>query len=287
MPAAGGILLGALGVLGFSFSLPATKLAIAGLDPWFVAFGRAGVAGLLALVVLRAGRAPRPTGAQWRSLAIVAFGVVVGFPLCTSLALQHRPAGQSAVVIAVLPAATAVMAVLRADERPGRAFWAASTAGLLTALAFAATRGAGAGLAPADGLLLLAVLVCALGYAEGGKLSRELGGARTICWALVLSLPLTGAVTALSLAAGGAGGAGATAWLGFAYVSVVSMFLGFFAWYAGLARGGVARIGQVQLAQPLLTMGWAALVLGEGVGPRELGAAALVLACVVATQRAR
>lgn len=278
-----GLALGALGVLGFSFSLPATKLAIAGLDPWFVAFGRAVVAGVLAAGVLAAGRAPRPTGAQWRSLAIVAFGVVIGFPLLTSLALETRPAGQSAVVITVLPAMTAVMAVLRAGERPSLRFWAASGAGLVAALAFAATRGAD-GPGVADALLVGAVIVCALGYAEGGVLSRDLGGARTICWALVLSLPLTVPVAAL---AAGDLSAEPRAWAGFAYVALVSMFLGFFAWYAGLARGGVARIGQVQLAQPVLTLGWAALVLGEVVGVADFACAALVLLCVVATQRAR
>jgi len=280
------VVAGSLGVLGFSFSLPATKLAVADLDPWFVAFGRAAVAGLLALLVLRHSRASWPTAAQWRSLVLVALGVVVGFPLGTSLALEHRPAGQSAVVIAILPAATAVMAVLRAGERPGRAFWVASGAGLVTALVFAATRGAG-GVAPADALLLVAVLACALGYAEGGVLARHLGGARTICWALVLSLPLTAAVTVATVQQGGAAGGSAVPWLGFAYVSLVSMFLGFFAWYAGLARGGVARIGQLQLAQPVLTLGWAALVLGEAVGPAEAVTAAVILACVVATQRAR
>lgn len=282
-----GLALGALGVLTFSFSLPATKLAVADLDPWLVAFGRAVVAGGLALALLTATRAPRPTRAQWRGLVVVAGGVVVGFPLCTSLALQHRPAGQSAVVIALLPAATAVAAVARAGERPGRRFWLASAAGLLAALTFAATRGAGAGgPGAADALLLLAVAVCALGYAEGGRLSRDLGGARTISWALVLSLPLTVPVTLAAALGGGATG-GTTAWLGFAYVSLFSMFLGFFAWYAGLARGGVARIGQVQLAQPILSLGWAALVLGEAVGPAEGATAAVVLACVVATQRAR
>jgi len=270
-------------VLGFSFSLPATKLAVGGLDPWFVAFGRAVVAGGLAVAVLGAVRARRPRGGQWRSLAIVAFGVVVGFPLLTSLALETRPAGQSAVVIAVLPAMTAVMAVLRAGERPSLSFWLASGAGLVAALAFAATRGAGPPGA-ADALLFGAVVVCGLGYAEGAVLSRELGGAMTICWALVLSLPLTLPVAALTA---GDLTASSDAWAGFAYVSLVSMFLGFFAWYAGLARGGVAKIGQVQLAQPVLSLGWAALVLGETIAPADLACAALVLACVVATQRAR
>lgn len=279
-----GLALGALGVLGFSFSLPATRLAVADLDPWFVACGRAAVAALLALGVLRG--APRPTRQQWRGLAVVGAGVVLGFPICTSLALEHRPAGQGAVVIAVLPAVTAMVAALRGGERPGRRFWWAAGAGCAAALAFAVAHGAttpgGVGLPEAE--LALAVVLCAAGYAEGGRLARELGGARTICWALVLCLPVTLAVAALRLPDGPVG---ADAWLGFAYVALVSMFLGFFAWYAGLARGGVARVGQVQLAQPVLSLGWAALVLGESVGSAELGTAVVVLACVVATQRAR
>jgi drug/metabolite transporter (DMT)-like permease len=278
-----GLALGALGILGFSFSLPATKLAVADLDPWFVAFGRAVVAGLLALAVLRLGRAPRPAAAHWRRLALVAGGVVVGFPLLTSLALRELPAAHAIVTIGLLPAATAVAAVLRAGERPALAFWLAAGAGTAAVVAFAVAGGA-SGLATADLWLLGAVAVCGVGYAEGAVVARELGGARTICWALVLALPLTVPVAALS-----ANGleAGTEAWLGFAYVALVSMFLGFFAWYAGLARGGVARIGQVQLAQPVLSLGWAALVLGEAVSGAEAITAAGVLACVVATQRAR
>jgi drug/metabolite transporter (DMT)-like permease len=280
-----GFLLGALGVLGFSFSLPATRLAVAGLDPWLVAFGRAVVAGVLSVAVLAATRAPRPTAAQWRSLVLVALGVVVGFPLCTSLALHRVPAAHGAVVVGLLPAATAVAAVLRAGERPTRAFWLASGAGLVAVLAFAVSRGGGE-LTGADAELLLAVVLCAVGYAEGGALSRTLGGAQTICWALVLSLPATTAVAGTALAVHGAH-ADASAWFGFAYVSVVSMFLGFFAWYAGLARGGVAKIGQVQLAQPVLSLVWAGLILGERFGPATVVAALAVLACVVATQRTR
>jgi drug/metabolite transporter (DMT)-like permease len=185
----------------------------------------------------------------------------------------------------MLPAVTAIAAVLRAGERPTPAFWLASGAGLLAVLTFALTQGGG-GLGAGDLELLAAVVLCALGYAEGGRLSRELGGAHTICWALVLSLPVTVAVAGVALATTGAH-ASATAWLGFSYVSVISMFLGFFAWYAGLARGGVAKIGQVQLAQPVLSLTWAALILGEHVGPATAAAALAVLACVVATQRTR
>jgi drug/metabolite transporter (DMT)-like permease len=280
-----GLLLGALGVLAFSFSLPATRLAVADLDPWLVAFGRAVIAGMLSVLVLTVTRAPWPTAEQWRSLALVALGVVVGFPLFTSLALHHLPASHGAVVVGVLPASTAVAAVLLAGERPTRAFWLASGAGLAAVLVFALTRGGG-GLGSGDLELLAAVVLCALGYAVGGRLSRELGGARTICWALVLSLPVTVTVSAIALTNDGAH-AGTTAWLGFAYVSIISMFLGFFAWYAGLARGGVAKIGQVQLGQPVLGLIWAALILGESVGPATVLAALVVLACVVATQRTR
>lgn len=280
-----GLLLGSLGIVGFSFSLPATRLAVADFDPWLVAFGRATVAAALAAAYLLATRAPRPTREQARSLAIVAAGVIVGFPLLTSLALEVQTAAHGAVVIAILPAATAVAAVKRAHEHPSRGFWLAACAGLVAVLAFVLTQGV-AGLQAGDAFLLGAIVLCAVGYAEGGALSRALGGPATICWALVLSAPLTAAVSAAAIALTGMH-AGATAWLGFAYVSVVSMFLGFFAWYAGLARGGVARIGQVQLAQPVLTLGWSGALLGEHVGPATLLTALAVLACVAATQRAR
>jgi len=285
-----GVAIGALGILGFSFSLPATRLAVADLDPWLVAFGRATVAALLAAIYLRATRGQRPTARQARSLALVALGVVVGFPLLTSLALASETAAHGAVVIAILPAATAVAAVVRAGERPSRRFWLASAAGLVTVLAFVAVTTGGelttAGPQPADLYLLAATALCAVGYAEGGALSRTLGAAPTICWALVLSAPVTAAVAGAAAAATGLH-AGPIAWLGFAYVSIVSMFLAFFAWYAGLARGGVARVGQVQLAQPVLTLGWSALLLGESVTALTVVAALAVLASVAATQRAR
>jgi drug/metabolite transporter (DMT)-like permease len=281
-----GVALGSLGILGFSFSLPATRLAVADLDPWVVAFGRATGAAVLAAVYLTASKARRPSGAQARSLAIAAAGVVVGFPLLTSLALEVQTAAHGAVVIAILPAATAVAAVARAHERPSPRFWLAAGAGLAAVLAFVVTQEGVAGPRLGDLFLLAAVALCAIGYAEGGALSRTLGGPATICWALVLAAPLTAAVTAVAIGATGLH-AGTTSWLGLAYVTTVSMFLGFFAWYAGLARGGVARIGQIQLAQPVLTLGWSAVLLGEQVGAATLLPALAVLACVAATQRAR
>lgn len=280
-----GVLLGTIGVIGFSFSLPATRLALRDLDPWVVAFGRALVAAALSMVVLRAGRAPWPSRRQWRSLAIVAAGVVVGFPLLTSLALHHRTSAHAAIVVGLAPATTAVMAVLRAGERPSRAFWAASAAGTVAVLVFAFVSGAGA-LRVTDLELLLAVALVGLGYAEGGALARDLGGTRTICWALVLSAPFLAPVVVVRLAQTGFD-VHADSAFGFAYVSAVSMFAAFFAWYAGLARGGVARIGQIQLAQAPLTLLWAGLFLGERVTVGSALTAVLVVGCVAATQRAR
>ncbi|MEH0844970.1 DMT family transporter [Micromonospora sp. CPCC 205711] len=286
MDRTGGLALGGLGVLAFSMSLPATRVAVQQLDPWFVAFGRAAGAALLACAYLRFTGAPRPTG-QWRRLSIVALGVVVGFPLFTSLALVTQTSAHNAVVITMLPAMTAVFAVLRAGERPPLLFWAASAGGLLAVFLFLGVSGAVHGaLSPADLFLLASVVLCGLGYAEGGALARELGGARTICWALLLSLPVTVPVTVVAAVAEPPH-ADAVAWSAFAYLTVVSMFMGFFAWYAGLARGGIAQVGQIQLAQPVLTLVWSALLLGEVVTPASIAAALVVLACVVLIQRTR
>lgn len=284
----GGLLLGALGVVVFSFSLPATRLAVAGMDPWFVAFGRAAAAGLLAVAYLVGTGSRWPAGRQLRRLVIVAIGVVVGFPLLTSIALTEETASHGAIVIAALPAVTAVFAVIRGGERPSGRFWLAAGASFAAVLAFVAVSGGfGGGLAWPDLWLLGAVVLCGFGYAEGGRVARELGGARTICWALVLSLPVTVPMAAYVLARGGVDHATLTSWLAFGYVAIGSMFFGFFLWYAGLARGGVARIGQVQALQPVLTLIWSALFLRETVGPLALVVGVVVLACVFLTQRAR
>ncbi|HEX3279565.1 MAG TPA: DMT family transporter [Thermoleophilaceae bacterium] len=280
------VALGLLGVLGFSFTLPATRVAVEGLDPVFIGLGRAAVAALPAtLLIAFVWREPLPDRRTVVRLGVVALGVVFGFPLLSALALRSLTSAHSAVIVGLLPAATAVMAVARAGERPSAGFWFASGAGLVAVLAFAATQGAGAP-SGADLLVLGAVALGAVGYAEGGALARELGGARVICWALVLSVPIT---LPVGLAAGISRGLDAPAddWLGFAYVSLVSMLLAFFAWYAALARGGVAKTGQVQLVQPLLTLVWSAALLGEHVGPATIAAALAVVASVLATQRAR
>jgi drug/metabolite transporter (DMT)-like permease len=279
------VALGLLGVLGFSFTLPATRVAVEDLDPTFIGLGRAAAAALPAAVLLAIWRERPPDRATAARLGVVALGVVFGFPLLSALALRSLTSAHSAVIVGLLPAATAVMAVARAGERPSAGFWVASGAGLVAVLAFAAAQGAGAPNG-ADLLVLGAVALGAVGYAEGGALARELGGSRVICWALVLSLPLTLPIAGVAALAGGLD-APADAWLGFAYVALVSMFLSFFAWYAALARGGVAKTGQVQLVQPLLTLVWSAALLGEHVGPGTIVASLAVVASVLATQRAR
>ncbi|MCI2237994.1 DMT family transporter [Paenibacillus sp. TRM 82003] len=287
LPAAAGPLLGLLGVVVFSFTLPFTRIAVRTLDPLFVGAGRAVVAGVLAAAVLAATRAPRPPLRLVPRLLLVVVGVVAGFPLLTSAALREVPAAHGAVVVGVLPAATAVAVVLRTRERPGTGFWAASAAGLAAVVAFVALSGGGLGdVGAGDALLLAAVVLAALGYAEGGLLSRELGAWQTICWALVLALPLMAAITVAS-ASGQRPSAGWAGWLSFGYLAVFSMFLGFFAWYRGLAIGPMTRVSQVQLVQSVLTIAWCALLFGEHVDAAVVVAAAVVLVCAAAAVRAR
>ena len=274
-----GLLWGLLGVTAFSLTLPLTRVAVGdgAMSPLFTGTGRAVVAALLAAAALACTRQRLPRGAQWGRLAVVAGGVVVGFPVLTSFALTSAQAGHGAVVIALLPAATAVMAALRGLERPPVSFWATAALGAAVAVAFAASQGGGpGGLYWPDLLLFCAVAAAAVGYAEGGLLARELGAWQTISWALVLSAPLMVVLTAVAVAHQPPSGT-PVAWAAFAYLAVVSMFLGFFAWYRGLAIGPMARVGQVQLVQPVMTIGWAALLLHEHITwPTVLGGIAVI-----------
>lgn len=287
----GGLLWGAAGVVLFSMSLPATRIAVGGFDPVFVGASRGAVAGLLALAITLAGqfgnnRPALPSLRDWGQLALVAAGVVLGFPLLTTLAMAKAGAVHGAILTGVLPAATAVAAVALARERPSLGFWLAAGAGLLCVVVFAVVQGAGRP-GPADGMLLLAVALCAVGYAAGGVLARRMGGERVIGLALVMSLPITLPLAVLNWDGAGVRAAAWPAWAGFAYVALISQYLGFFAWYRGLAQGGVARVGQLQLAQPVLSMVWAATLLHEAVSGEAAVAAVAVLLCVVLTQRAR
>ncbi|MEU8195419.1 DMT family transporter [Microbispora amethystogenes] len=282
-----GSLLAGVGVLSFSGSLPATVFAMRGFDPYLVAIGRAVVAAVVAVICLRAAGAPLlPPRAHLRPYVLIVLGVVLGFPLFSGLALNSGAStAHSAVVVGLLPAATAAFAVLRAGERPRPLFWAACAAGALSITVFTLTRGTGR-LAGADVLLVLALLSAAVGYTEGGRLARETPGWRVISYALVLAAPVTVPVTVV-LAVTTPMAPSAESLSGFAYVALVSMFLGFIPWYAGLAMGGIARAGQIQLAQPLLNLGWAWLLLHEEIGAATVTAALAVLVCVAATQAGR
>lgn len=271
-------------MLAFSMTFPASMAALPAFGAVTVGLGRAVPAAVLGAICLCATRARPPTGGQWRRLAFVAAGVVVGFPLCSALALRDTTSAHGAVLVGLLPAATAALAVVRGGERPKWQFWAACGFGMVTVLGFAMIQGAGQ-LRVADLWLLAAVACAAVGYAEGAVLSRELGGWQVISWALLLALPVTVTVSAATFDDWHAPSAGA--WLGLAYVSVISQFAGFYAWYRGLADGGIARIAQLQLAQPVLTLAWSALLLSEYISPATAGAAVLVIAAVAVTQRTR
>jgi drug/metabolite transporter (DMT)-like permease len=229
-----------------------------------VALGRALAAGVLAALWLWWQRAPLPPRSALVPLALVSLGCIVGFPLLTSMAMRTLPAAHGAVLIGILPLATALYAAVRGYERPSAGFWLMAVLGACVVAGFALTQGGGQ-LHAADLLVFGAVAFGAVGYAEGGRLSRSMGGQQVISWALVLSAPVLAPVLAwLALPQPGALAAvSAAAWLGFAYVTVFSMFIGFFFWYRGLALGGLARVGQVQLVQPFLTLAGAAVLLGE------------------------
>jgi drug/metabolite transporter (DMT)-like permease len=282
-----GLWWGLLGVAAFSFTVPFTRVAVAGISPLFIGSARAVVAAGLAVVALAVTRQRLPRGTQWSRLAVVGGGVVVGFPLLTSFALTTAPASHGAVVIAVLPAATAVMVVIRGREHPPPAFWVAAGVGAFAAVAFASAHWGGFGrLHWADLLLFGAVVSAAIGYAEGGLLARELGAWQTVSWALVLCSPLMVFLTVLSTAHQSPQGT-LVQWAAFAYLAVVSMFLGFFAWYHGLSIGPMAQVSQVQLVQPVMSIAWAALLLGEHLTWTTIVGGLIVVLCAGSAVRVR
>ncbi|HWK64572.1 DMT family transporter [Pseudorhodoplanes sp.] len=274
---------GLLGVLIFSGSLPATRVAVAEFDPVFLTTARATIAGLLSALLLVAMRQKRPQRGDLVPLLIVSLGVVVGFPLLTALALKHVTSAHSIVFVGLLPLATAIFGVLRAGERPRPLFWLFSGFGSALVAGFALVQGFSA--SPAGDLLMLAaIVVCGLGYAEGAKLSRRLGGWQVICWALVLSLPVMGVLT-LATSPASWNGIGEPAWIGLAYVSLFSMLIGFVFWYRGLALGGIAGVGQLQLLQPFFGLTLAAFLLGEAVSMLMVAVTAAVVLCVAGSRR--
>ncbi len=281
-----GLWLGLLGVAIFAMTLPMTRLAVGDatapqLPPAFVTLGRAAVAGLLSLLWLRMLNAPRPARALWPALSVCALGTVVGFPLGLALALRDVPSMHAAVVTGVLPLATAVAAALWLRQRASAGFWLCAVLGCAVVLAFAATQGAGR-LRAADAWLLAAVCSAAVGYVAGARVSAVLPAQHTICWVLVLALPVTLPGMWLQWPTHSATWA---AWGGFSYVALFSMWLGFFAWYRALAIGGVMRVSQVQLVQPFLSLLFAVPVLGERLDLSTLIFTAAVVVLVLVGKR--
>ena len=274
---------GLMGVLIFSGTLPATRVAVATFDPVFFTLARAAIAGVLAALILLVLRQPRPARSDHCALLVVALGVVVGFPLLIALALRHVSSAHATVFVGLLPMATVIFSVLRGDENPRWLFWLFSLSGSLVVAGFAI--GQGISVSTTDDLLMLiAVIVCGLGYAEGARLARRMGGWQVICWALVLSLPLMLPLCLWTLP----GNFQQAAWpalLSLGYVSLCSTLLGFFFWYRGLALGGIASISQLQLLQPFFGLGLAAALLGEYVSTTMIASALAVALCVVGARR--
>src|SRR5690242_8524008 len=277
-----------LGVLMFSFSVPLTKEAVGGFDPFFTATGRAVIAGALALMVLAVRRVPVPERRHWSPLFLTMLGAVFGWPILLALALRHTTSAHVAVIAAFMPLTTAVIAVLRTHERVSWQFWAAASAGTAALVVFALSRGGGSGGdLLADGLVVGAVLASSWCYVEGASLTRTMPGWQVISWVVVLALPLTLPASVLLWWSGGVDSPTSTEWASLLLLGVSSMYLGFFAWYRGLSLAGIARGGQVQQLQALLTLVWSAVFLGEEVTPTTVLVALAVIACVVWSQRAR
>ncbi|MFC3996932.1 DMT family transporter [Nocardiopsis sediminis] len=283
--ASNGTLLAALGVLAFSFTFPATSWGLEGFGPWSVAAVRCGLAAVIAGACLAVGRVPVPARAHWPGIAAVAGGVVIGFPFLSTLAVQASSTSHSAVIVGLLPLTTAMVSALRTGARPSHVFWAAAACGAASVVAFAVVSSGGAPGA-ADLYLAAALVAAAIGYAEGGRLAASIPGWQVIAWGLVAAAPLSIPLSVLALAAEPVD-AGPRALAGMAVLGVVSQFGAFVAWYRGMGAIGVARASQLQLAQPLLTLLWAVLLVGEEPTWAALLAAVAVLICIAVTQRAR
>lgn len=280
-----GTLLAALGVIAFSLTFPATAWGLEGFGPWSLVSVRCVLAALIAGAALLVLRAPLPERRHWTGIAVVAAGVVVGFPLLTTLALQTSTTSHAAVVVGLLPLTTAAFAALRTGSRPSAVFWASALAGAAVVIAFTVQQSGGA-LSTGDMYLFGALLICAAGYTEGGRLAHEMPGWRVVGWALILCLPLAVPAAVIALSAEPVH-LTAHAIAGVAWVAAGSQFLGLVVWYRGMARIGVAKASQLQLGQPLLTLIWSVLLLGEQLPVAAPVAAVTVLVCIAVTQRAR
>ena len=275
---------GFIGVAIFAGSLPATRIAVMGFSPEFLTTARAAIAGSIALICLFILQQSKPSFAQFKSLVIVALGVVIGFPLFTALALQTVSSAHAIVFVGLLPLSTAIFAVLRGGEKPATQFWLFALIGSAIVVGFMFYENRNLSFSVGDLYMLASIVVCGLGYAEGGKLSRELGGWQVICWALVVALPLMLISSLYYLPASFAN----IHWpetIGLIYVSLFSMLIGFIFWYKGLALGGIAKVGQIQLIQPFIGLMLSAVLLGEHVSFAMIVVCFAVVICVALAKR--
>ncbi|MGB9039291.1 DMT family transporter [Acinetobacter calcoaceticus] len=275
---------GFIGVAIFAGSLPATRVAVMGFEPGFLTAARAAIAGILGLILILVLKEKKPAKKDWWPLAIVALGVVIGFPLFTALALQYMNAAHSIVFVSLLPLATAIFAVLRGGEKPNQFFWIFAVLGSAVVFAYMFFISGDTSLGIGDFYMLMAIIFCGFGYAEGGVLSRKIGGWQVICWALILSLPFMLFLTIFYMPTSFQN-ISASAVVGLIYVSLFSMLIGFFFWYKGLAQGGIAAISQLQLLQPLMGLAIAAALLHEHVSWSMLVVTAATLLCVAAAKK--
>ena len=278
-----GMLIGFIGILIFSLTLPVSKIAVLSFDPYFIAFGRALLAGLVALAYLIYKQAPLPQKSDWIKFVIISLGVVFGFPIFTTVAMKEGSSSHGAVILGMMPLATTVIGVIRFKERPSIGFWLVSLLGAALVVVYALLKSAGS-FTYIDGLLVVGGICACIGYVEGGELSRRMNPRAVISWALVVSLPIN-AIIAFYLFEPGYWEADTLAWTSFIYLSLFPMFLGFFFWYEGLAIGGIARVSQVQLIQPFCTLIAASILLGDHLTAMNMVFAFLVVSTVILSKR--
>ena len=284
-----GLALALLGVFFFSLSLPMTKLALDGFNPYFTAFGRAVVAGILAVGILAIRRVPFPDRSLWRGIWYTVAGAVVGWPVLVALALERTTSAHTAVIASFMPLCTAVLAVWRNKERVSTQFWLAASTGTAALVLFSLSRGGAEGAdLTADLLMVGAVFASSWCYVEGANLTKAMPGWQVISWVVVFALPITIPASLLvHVVLPRPDAIPLHAWGGFLFISIFSMYFGFFAWYRGLSQAGVAKGSQMQQLQALMTLGWSALLLGEVVGWTTVVAALAVVASVVWAQASR
>ncbi|QWD90737.1 DMT family transporter [Polynucleobacter sp. MWH-Braz-FAM2G] len=278
-----GMLIGFIGILIFSLTLPVSKITLLSFNPYFIAFGRATLAGAVALAYLIYKSERAPTKVDFVKFVVIALGVVFGFPIFTTVAMTHGSSSHGAVILGMMPLATTVIGVLRFKERPSLGFWLVSLFGAGLVILYALLKSSGS-FTYVDGLLVLGGISACIGYVEGGELSRRMNPRAVISWALVISLPLNILMTCITYQQEYIN-AGAVAWSSFIYLSLFPMFLGFFFWYEGLAIGGIARVSQVQLIQPFCTLVAASILLGDSLTLMNLVFAVLVVSTVMLGRR--